>query len=97
MKRLEPESVGDVLRQALDRQNMSEKLRETRACVLWVRIVGPQLAQITGKPSVKNGIMTVGVPNAALRSELMMVRSQMIGQINSILGFETITDIRYTS
>lgn len=97
MKRLEPESIGDVLRQTLEERNMTRRLLETRACALWPRIVGPEMAALCSRPAVRNGVMTVGVPAAPLRNELAMSRSSLIGIINETLRSEVITDIRFIS
>lgn len=95
MERLEPEAVGDVLRRTLEQQNMTVKLAETRACVIFLRILGPDLARLVERPTVRNGIMSVGVPNAALRNQLLMSRSRMIQKINSILKDDIITEIYF--
>lgn len=97
MKRTEAESVGDVLRRAIEDANMSQKLAETRACALWPRIVGPDIAARTSAPSVKNALMTVSVPNAALRHELLMTRSSIVKIINDTLNADVISDIRFIS
>ena len=61
MKRLEPESIGDVLRQTLQEQGMTERLYETRAVSLWPSVIGEDIASMTGRPVVNNGLMTVYV------------------------------------
>lgn len=95
MKRLEPESVGDVLRQALHQEGMTERLYEAKAVAAWPAIVGENIAAFCGKPMVVNGLMTVYVRSAALRQELTMTRSILIRLINESLGRDVITDIRF--
>lgn len=97
MKRTEPESAGDVLRQLLEEENMTTRLDECKAVDLWPRIVGLQLSRQTRRPTVAGGIMTVGVAAAPLRQELAMSRSQLVELINTSLGKKVITDIRFTS
>lgn len=95
MKRLEPESVGDVLRQALSDQGLTDKLYETRAINLWPTIVGEHIAGLTARPIVYNGLMTIYVRNASLRQELNMSRSKLRKIINETLQREVITDLRF--
>lgn len=95
MKRVEPESVGDVLRQALSDNGLNDRLYETRAINIWPVIVGEQIASMTGRPVVFKGLMTVYVRNASLRQELNMSRSMLMRHINQALGRETITDLRF--
>lgn len=93
MKRVEPESIGDVLRQTLERQGMSNRLLEVKAIALWPQIVGDEIASLTARPSVTNGVMTVHVHTAPLRQELNMSRSGLIRIINDLLGKEVITQL----
>lgn len=95
MKRLEPESIGDVLRQTLQEQGMTEHLYETRAVSLWPSVIGEDIASMTGRPVVNNGLMTVYVRVASLRQELNMCRSNLARHINEALGREVIKEIRF--
>lgn len=97
MKRIEPESAGDVLRQVLDEENLTGRLEEYKAIDLWPRIVGTHLSRRTRRPTVKNGVMSIGVPAAPLRQELAMNRTHLIELINATLGKSVIKDIRFTS
>lgn len=93
MRRIEPESVGDVLRQTLQEQGMTDRLYETKAEALWSRVVGEELAAQTSRPSVYKGKMTVYVRNASLRHELNMSRSKIVSIINEMLGREVIKEL----
>ncbi len=95
MKRLEPESLGDVLRQTLQQQGLTERLYEAKAVALWPQIVGEGLANLCGKPIVNQGLMTVYVRSAPLRQELTMSRSTLIRHINDTLGRPVINEIRF--
>lgn len=95
MKRVVPESVGDVLRQTLQEQGMTGRLYEARAIRAWPAVVGPDIAMKCGKPVVWNGVMTVYVRSAALRQELNMSRSTLVRLINADTGRDTLKDIRF--
>ena len=97
MERKEPESVGDVLRALLEESSLTERMEELKAIELWPRVVGEVLARECGYPSVKNGVMRIGVGNASLRHELQMSRSGIIANINSLIGKETIKEIKFVS
>ena len=97
MDRKDPESVGDVLRNLLEETALQERMDELKAAEIWRNLVGEEMAALTGKPFVKNGMMQIGVPNASLRHELTMNRSQLRRIINETIGKETIKDIRFTS
>lgn len=97
MQRYSPESVGEVLRNLLEETSLQERMDELKAAAMWESVVGEQLAKLTSRPSVKNGVMSVGIPNASLRHELMMSRSSLRKLINKNLGKEVITEIKFTS
>lgn len=97
MKRLDAEELGDVLRRTIEEQDMTQKLLETRACAMLPAILGRPLADMCGAPTVRAGVMYVPVPNASLRSDLMMNRSRLLGIINKTLRRDVVTDIRFTS
>ncbi|MDE6007238.1 MAG: DUF721 domain-containing protein [Muribaculaceae bacterium] len=95
MKRLDSESVGDVLRQALSEQGMNDRLYEIRAINVWPLVVGEAIAAMAGRPIVTNGLMTIFVRNASLRQELNMSRSRIRDMINDNLGRQVISEIRF--
>lgn len=95
MKRQDPESVGDVLRQALQEQGMTDRLYETKAIGMWRSIVGDEIADLTSRPSVYSGMMTIHVRTAPLRQELNMSRSVLKRLINEALGREAIKEIYF--
>lgn len=97
MKRYEPESIGDVLRNVLHETSLQNRMDELKAAELWPRIVGSEIAASCGKPGVKKGVMTIGVPNPSLRNELHMNRSHLCRIINTNMGKNVITDIKFTS
>lgn len=97
MERITPQSIGDILRVAFQDNCMQARLDEYTATDLWQSIIGTDIARKCRRPYVKNGIMTVGVPNAALRHELAMSRSTIRLEINRMIGKDTITEIRFTS
>ncbi len=95
MKRIEAESVGDVLRRAIESDNLQERLLAVRAEALWPRIVGEEIAGRTGKAVVNKGVMTVCVRAASLRHDLTMSRSSIIRIINDTLGSDVVREIRF--
>lgn len=97
MERNKPQSVGDVLRDLLEETSLQNRMDELKAADLWRKVAGKQLADLTSRPNVKNGVMSIGVPNASLRNELHMNRSQLKDIINKTIGKEIITEIKFTS
>lgn len=97
MQRREPESIGNVLRDLLEETSLQERIDELKAADLWAVIAGSHISSLTSRPFVKNGKMSIGVPNASLRNELHMNRSRLKDIINESLGKEVIKEIKFTS
>ena len=97
MERTAPESVGDVLRNLLEETSLKNRMEELKAVELWAKVCGDAIASVTRRPSVKNGIMTVGVPNPSLRNELSMHRSRLCELINQHLGKQILKEIKFVS
>ncbi|MDE7109050.1 MAG: DUF721 domain-containing protein [Muribaculaceae bacterium] len=97
MKRTESQSIGDILRLALQENCMHSRLDECKAVEIWGAVIGEYIASQCRRPYVREGVMTVGVPNAPLRQELSMNRTRLRAAINREIGRETITEIRFTS
>ena len=97
MERKDPESVGDVLRNLLEETSLQGRMYELKAVELWPKVAGSVIASECKKPSVKNGVMSIGVANASLRNDLHMNRSRLRAVINEYLGKEIITEIKFMS
>ena len=97
MERKESQSIGDILRLTFQENCMQDRLDERIAVESWRAVVGENIASLCRRPTVCDGIMTVGVPNAPLRHELAMSRTILRQAINQATGKETITEIRFIS
>lgn len=95
MKRIEPESIGDVLRLTIQESNMIGRLDECKAIELWPQVMGERMAARMSRPKVSCGVMVVYVDSAVLRHELNMQRTAIMGALNGRLGKEVIKMIRF--
>lgn len=94
MERYESESLGDIMRRAIEESGNSRRFDEIKAINAWSVVLGRDLASKTLKPQVKNGVMTVKVPSAALRQELNMMRSAIAKALNEQIGKNVITNLK---
>ena len=93
MKRTEAKNIGQIIDDLLKKENLDVALDEHRASALWPQIVGDGINRYTIKRYVKDGIMTVHLSSAALKSELMLNRDTIIKRINEALGRDIIREI----
>lgn len=95
MERKEAESLGDLLRQAIEENQSAFRFDEINAINAWPGIVGRDVASKTMRPFIKNGLMTIRVPSAPLRHELNMMRSMIAAAINREVGKEVVRELRF--
>jgi len=93
MKRTEARNIGQIINDLLKQENLDVALDEHRASALWPQIVGDGINRYTVKRYVKDGVMTVHLSSAALKSELMLIRASIIERINEALGRDIIKEI----
>lgn len=95
MERKDVVTIGDVLRECLEKSSMQGRLDEVRACDAFSLVVGTHLASLCHRPYMRNGVMTVGTSNASLRSELNMRRGGIMKGINEIIGKDVVKEILF--
>ncbi len=93
MKRHGALSVGEIIDNLLRQERLDTKLNEHKALTLWPQIVGPGINRYTTGRTVKNGVLTITLSSAPLRSELMLSRSLLIKRLNEAVGGEVIKEI----
>ncbi len=93
MERKDAVTVGDVLRECLEKSSMQGKLDEVRACDAFPLVVGSQIASKCARPYLRNGVMTIATSNSSLRSELNMCRSSIQKAVNEMIGKETVKEL----
>ncbi len=95
MERRDAVTIGDVLRECLEKSSMQGRLDEVRACDAFPLVVGTHIASMCSRPYVRKGVMTIGTSNASLRSELNMSRGRIVKGINEILGKDVVKEIQF--
>ena len=93
MKRTEPQSVGEIIREGFRRAGMTSMVAQQRACYLGPEIVGPGINRYTFKRYVDNGVLHVYMTSSVLKNELSFNRSALVEQINRAVGEQAITSI----
>jgi len=71
-------------------------LNEYRVIHAWGAIAGPAAERYTENLRIYNQKLYVKLRSAALRSELLMRRSDLVKKLNDHVGAQTITDIVFS-
>lgn len=93
MKRTEPKTFAQIFDENMELAGATDTMAQHRACYLWPEIVGPGVNRYTYRRYVENGVLHVYISSAPLKNELSFLRERLLGQINSAVGMQAITDI----
>ena len=89
------ESITDLLVSYFRENGLEKTMLEHRLIQLWPETMGEQVARLTTKVEIRNGILYVTLRSAALRAQLFECRSEVVKRLNQTTGGEVIHDIRF--
>ena len=94
MERRKLEHIGKAL-QAFFEANprMADKSAETRLMQYWQNDMNPAIARYTSQLSIRNRVFYVKLTSAVLKNELMMMRGQLLVNLNREAGRDVIDQI----
>ena len=96
MFRKKVETLHDILLQTLREQGLETPLMQKRLVEAWPEVAGPVIARYTLNTYIYNQTLFVRLSNPALRSDLSMMRSELVKKLNDAGGEQVITDIRFS-
>lgn len=94
MRRKNEQSIGEVLKNMFKEYGLERKYEQAEIGHIWNELLGPSVAKVTRKVTLKNGLLTVYLDSGLVKQELGMMRSRLIKALNDEVGKELITDIR---
>ena len=89
------QSLKDILLRNLREQGLETPLMQKRLVESWPEVVGPVVARYTLNTYIYNQTLFVRLSNPALRSDLSMMRQELVKKLNDVAGTQLITDIRF--
>ena len=95
MKRHVPETIGQLMQQYLREEGLETPLLEYRIVQAWHEVAGTAVSAYTGQIYVRNGILYVQIRSAALRQNLMMGQTLLAQRLNTYVGHQVISSIRF--
>ena len=77
------------------RQNgLETPLLQKRLIEAWDNVAGEMIAKYTTEKYIRNQDRCVHIENPALRSEISMMKTELIAKLNNAVGGQVIRDIR---
>lgn len=95
MERKNSERLGTVMAQYLAQSGLQSLLNEYRVVQAWEKVTGHAVALRTRDVGIRNGKLHVRITSAAMRSDLMMRRTDLVRKLNAEAGAQVITDIAF--
>ncbi len=91
MRKSQTQKIGDVIKDCLNELQISRKLKEVSVITQWESLMGKIVANRTDKIYIKNRTLFVHVHSSVLKTELIMMRQDILKRVNENAG-ESIID-----
>ena len=91
-RKVEPESIKNILQDVLSRVDMDEKIEACKALLVW-NDVASSLAARTEPVGITRGRMAVNVTDSVVLHQLTFLKRKYIDKINLMLGKRIVKDI----
>ncbi len=92
MRKSQTQKIGDVIRDCLNELHIARKLKEVSIVSEWESLMGKTVANRTEKIYIKNRTLFVHVRSSVLKTELLMMRQDIMNRVNENAG-ETLIDL----
>lgn len=93
MRKSNTQSISKVLRDFIQDTNIGSKLKEMEVIKAWDSMLGKTIASYTSKLSIRNRILYVTLKSPVVKSELMMMKQELLTRLNEEVGEKVITTI----
>ena len=87
-------SVEDIVAICLRENGLETPMLQVRLVDAWDHVVGEAIVRYTEEKFIRNQTLFVKISNPALRSDLSMMRSQLVEKLNGEVGSHIIAEIR---
>ena len=87
--------LGDIISEVMRQNSLDTPLKQHRIIDLWDEIAGAVVAHYTADKYIKNQTLYVKVLNPALKTDLMMRRTELQNILNQKVGGYVIAEIKF--
>jgi hypothetical protein len=86
MRKSQTRKIDAVIREFLNEANLDKKLKEVHLVSEWESLMGKMVSSRTSSIYIRNRTLFVHVTSPVLKSELIMMRHDIIERLNEIAG-----------
>ena len=91
--RYNTQHIGDAIQELLRSYRIKSKFDETTLVSSWERLVGKPVAKRTRKVSIRNKVLFVELDSPAMKNDLNLHKTQIIGLFEKEFGKDIIKEI----
>ena len=88
-------NLKDLILKNLRAQGLETPLLQKRLIDSWAEVAGQRVASYTDGMYIRNQTLFVHLTSPALRSDMMMMRSELVRKLNAHVGAQVIAEIRF--
>lgn len=93
MRKSQTQNISEVISVILKANGLEDKLAETRLIHSWEELLGKSVARLTKGMYIKDRKLFVSLGSSVVRSELMMIKKDLLIRLNEKAGKCIIDDI----
>jgi predicted nucleic acid-binding Zn ribbon protein len=93
MRKSQTQKIGDVIRDCLKELQIDRKLKEVSLVSQWETMMGRMVSSRTDQIYIKNRILYLHVTSSVLKTELLMMRREIVDKLNENAGEKLIENI----
>ncbi len=87
--------LKDLLSSLIENLGLSEEILAWPAVLRWKEIAGEKVAKYAKAVEVKKGILYLSCPNPTWRTQLTLIKEEILRKANRLIGKEIIKDIKF--
>lgn len=95
MQKKDAQSLGEILDEVLQQNNLDIGLSQARASQAWKQVMGEAVNSCTLGIGFNKGTLSVKLSSSVLRNELFMNRRAIIEKLNESIGKPIISNIYF--
>ena len=93
MRKSNTQKIGDVIMECLRDLNIERKLKEVHLVSQWEAMMGRTVASRTNHIYIRNRILYIHVTSSVLKSELLMMRQEILEKLNERTGEQLVEQL----
>jgi len=93
MRRSKTERIDAVIDAVFRQMGLSTRMKEMRVVNSWDEIIGLKIAKSTKQINIYNRTLFLTMHSAAVKNELMMLKSSIVRAVNDFAGDSVIDEV----